>query len=392
MTAAATRSTDPNPHALARGSRAAAECVEPVAANAPVRRIAGRLSTAHRARRILRQRILRQFSLIVAVGLTVLAAAQPGQAAQAVDVVFVLDNSGSMKTNDPSFLTREAVSNFADALAQNKELDGRVAVVLFDSKVVLAQPLTPIGEAAARSELNFALSALDFSGQRTHTPAGIERAIYELREKGRGNSRRAIILISDGKIDTGDSQNDLEVARWLQEDLAGESESNGIRIFGVAFTESADYQLMQSLARRTHARYYRAFEAAELASVVADVVDRVDKSATYDLTHVDEPPPLAKPSAADANVQAARTSSAQTGEGGSLSTRLLGWLPVALLGVGALAYANHRRPFLKRGTGSQQHDADSDLAPPRTASGLWRHARRSGLRHPARSGSNDDRT
>ena len=53
---------------------------------------------------------------------------------QPVDVVFVLDNSGSMKANDPEFLTRRAVSNFVDALAADATLHGRVALVLFDGR------------------------------------------------------------------------------------------------------------------------------------------------------------------------------------------------------------------------------------------------------------------
>jgi hypothetical protein len=44
------------------------------------------------------------------------------------DIVLVLDNSGSMKKNDPSFLTGIAVREFLDRL----EGDNRVAILLFD--------------------------------------------------------------------------------------------------------------------------------------------------------------------------------------------------------------------------------------------------------------------
>ncbi|MCA9502021.1 MAG: hypothetical protein KC616_03015, partial [Myxococcales bacterium] len=57
------------------------------------------------------------------------AGVDPGSA---IDVVFVLDNSGSMKTNDPQRLTRRAVADFADALAAETSLDGRIGLVLFD--------------------------------------------------------------------------------------------------------------------------------------------------------------------------------------------------------------------------------------------------------------------
>ena len=196
-------------------------------------------------------------------------------AAQPLDVVFVLDNSGSMKQNDPEFLTRRAVADFADALAAESELEGRLAIVLFDGQASLVQRLTPAGDLASTRLLSDALEELDFSGQRTNSPSGIERALYELRERGRADAEQAIIFLSDGKIDTGDSANDIELARWLREDLAGESAAGHVRIFGIAFTENADYQLMQALARRTKGKYYRAFAAGELATVVDDVLAKV---------------------------------------------------------------------------------------------------------------------
>ncbi|MEE8165946.1 MAG: vWA domain-containing protein, partial [Myxococcota bacterium] len=190
----------------------------------------------------------------------------------AVDVVFVLDNSGSMRMHDPDFLTRSAVMNFADALARDPDTDGRVALVLFDGDARLIQSLTPIHDGDAGRLLASPLSALDFSGQRTNSPAGIERALYELRQKGRAEAQQVIIFLTDGKIDTGNARSDLEAARWLREDLADESLAKEIRIFGVAFTESADYQLIQAVALKTRASYYRAFEASELDSVVTEVL------------------------------------------------------------------------------------------------------------------------
>lgn len=283
-----------------------------------------------------------------------------------VDVVFVLDNSGSMKSNDPSFLTREAVFGFAATLAENRDVDGRIGLVLFDEDANLAQPLTSVGQLIGDRDLERALRNLDFSGQRTHSPAGIERALYELRSRGREDARKAIVFLSDGKIDTGDSRNDLEAARWLKEDLAGESEAEDVRIFGIAFTESADYQLMQALARRTRARYYRAFEADELPSVVADVLATVEEAPAYDLAYIE---PLARPDApraADADAAGSAganplpdvAASPLRGPEGDLASRLLGWLPVALLLVGAAYYWRTRHAS---GRPWQQNAA---LAPP----------------------------
>ncbi len=255
---------------------------------------------------------------------------------QPVDVVFVLDNSGSMKANDPEFLTRRAVSNFVDALAADATLDGRVALVLFDGRARLAQALAPASDIASTRALAATLASLDYSGQRTDSPAGIERALYELRERGRDEARKAIVFLSDGRIDTGDPRNDVEVARWLREDLASESAEGDVRIFGIAFTDDADYQLMQALARRTNARYYRAFAAGELAPVVKDVLGKIAAEPGYELAYIEEPVAVPTPDVPDV-AAAPMTNDAEPGGSG-----LLGWLPVAvlLLGVG---YAIQRR-------------------------------------------------
>src|SRR5919106_4716940 len=55
------------------------------------------------------------------------------------DIMLVLDNSGSMKKNDPQFLMREMVSAFADGLAP----DSRLGLVLFDEKAHLCSVLRP---------------------------------------------------------------------------------------------------------------------------------------------------------------------------------------------------------------------------------------------------------
>ncbi len=269
--------------------------------------------------------------------LATLTLTSPALAAEPLDVVFVLDNSGSMKINDPAFLTRRAVSRFATALAEDDELEGRIAIVLFDEQARLVQGLIPSDEVVSKDTLSSALAALDFSGQRTHSPAGIERALYELRENGREDARQAIVFLSDGKIDTGDPRSDLEAARWLREELASEIAAERIQIFGIAFTDGADYQLMQALARRTNARYYRAYEASELGAVVEDVLATIEADPAADLAYLDSPlDGTTTPDVSAAPLDPANAPAPETGPA------RLGWLPIALLLVGSALYLRRR--------------------------------------------------
>jgi len=199
--------------------------------------------------------------------LLILYAITPAVGAQSSrDIVLLLDNSGSMRTNDPSHLTHEAVSEFLLGLSD----DTRVAVLTFDDQARLVEPLTPVND-ANRDGLLASLSQVDFSGQYTDSPAAMERGIYELRHAGRTEADKLIIIVTDGIVDTGDRARDLDKTRWLREDLAAEAVEAGIRIFGIAFTDAADFRLLQTLARRTGGEYFRVYQAADLPGVFQEI-------------------------------------------------------------------------------------------------------------------------
>jgi uncharacterized protein with von Willebrand factor type A (vWA) domain len=90
----------------------------------------------------------------------------------AKDVVLVLDNSGSMRKNDPTFLTSQAVTQFINELTG----DTRVAMVIFDQVVQFSVPLTQL-DAASRATILDSLKQIDYRGKFTDSPAAMERAI-----------------------------------------------------------------------------------------------------------------------------------------------------------------------------------------------------------------------
>lgn len=73
--------------------------------------------------------------------------------------------------------------------------------------------------------------------------------------------------MTDGIVDTGNADRDLEKTKWLKEDLAADAADADIRIFGIAFTENADFELIQSLAQKTDGEYYRALLPDDLQKV-----------------------------------------------------------------------------------------------------------------------------
>ena len=188
------------------------------------------------------------------------------------DVILVLDNSGSMKKNDPQFLTKQAVTEFINKLDEST----RVAIIIFDQDVRMAVPLTEI-TSASRQGLLDSLSKINYRGLYTNSPAAIESAIYDLKNNGREEARKIIVFMTDGIVDTGNIDRDLEKTKWLKEDLAADAADAGIKIFGIAFTENADFELIQSLAQKTDGEYYRALMADDLQNVFSKLHILINK-------------------------------------------------------------------------------------------------------------------
>ena len=178
------------------------------------------------------------------------------------DVILVLDNSGSMKKNDPEFLTSQAVTHFISGLDDST----RMGIVIFDQDISLAVPLIQISTASRQTLLN-SLDRINYRGLFTDIPAAIERAIYELKNNGRDDASKLIIFMTDGIVDTGNADVDLEKTKWLKDSLAADAADAGIKIFGIAFTEAADFQLIQSLAQKTDGEYFRALKPEDLKTV-----------------------------------------------------------------------------------------------------------------------------
>ena len=190
-----------------------------------------------------------------------------------MDVVFVLDNSGSMKKNDPNFLTRTAVETFL------KEFSGdvHIGIVIFDEKAELILPLTSTSDQELSEKIKTSLGRLDYQGRFTDIPAGIERALYELKQRGRRNAKKIIVFMTDGIVDTGDKAKDEQRTAWLKGELLQEAKRNGIRIFAIAFTEEADYSLIQTISQKTNGNYYRALKAEDIPDVLRSIQKDLSK-------------------------------------------------------------------------------------------------------------------
>ena len=234
-----------------------------------------------------------------AVLAALMAFAVPALAAR--DVMLVLDNSGSMRRNDPGKLAVVAVKDFIRA----QPADTRVGIVVFAQTAELSAPLTPV-DAASTDVLMKALATFDYRGEWTQIASGVERALYELRQEGRPGTDRVIVLMTDGLIDTGKADRDAELKQWLQTNLSAEAQRERVGIYGIAFTERADYQLLQSLAVATGAEYFRVLDPQDLSQSLQRIESLLAAAKISPATPVAQPvePPSPAATAAEPEPEA----------------------------------------------------------------------------------------
>jgi len=123
-------------------------------------------------------------ALLMAVGW-----AAPQEASQS-DIVLALDNSASMRKNDPQSLMAASVLDFARVLPRG----ARLGIVVFDSQPVVVLKLTPTSTPNFLADVRRSLSSINYRGQRTDIPGAVERCLYELRNNGRGDAPSSVVL------------------------------------------------------------------------------------------------------------------------------------------------------------------------------------------------------
>lgn len=256
--------------------------------------------------------------------------------AQADRIVVMVDNSGSMRSNDVERLVPAGVDRFIKALPPATE----VAVVAFDGRGRLIQPLIPAGQFDPAI-----LSALDYQGSWTDLALAVERGVYELRRDPMGQGRDAVLMITDGMMDTGSPEGDLRAESWLATDLAEQMIRRDISMWVVALSEEADFRILDPITRATGGSYHRATTATDVGTAMERIRDAMLGSAPLAAPAPPATPTAAQPEPlASIGVEPAADSSrpaplaSDTGNAdvtAAEATSPRGWLAILLLLLGA---------------------------------------------------------
>lgn len=185
-----------------------------------------------------------------------------------MDIVFVVDCSGSMKTNDPSKMGLSMVQAFIDTVqAENI----RVGYVAYNDGILAFSAPESIDTSEKRELLKEEIGAIAYGGD-TDIGMGISYAYGLLTTEE--NARKIMVLISDGENDLPRSsertkeQSDLELEQCVHQ-----CKEENIQIYTVAFGQyDGSQESLGEIAAQTGAECYSARGPEELIEVLYGIL------------------------------------------------------------------------------------------------------------------------
>lgn len=183
-----------------------------------------------------------------------------------LDVIFVLDASGSMKTSDPEDIRIEAIKMFLD-MSQVK--GNKVGLVAYSDNIVREHNLSSIDSSEDKNRIKNMASNIPF-GQKTDTGAGLLEASKLLDSEHNTSHRPVIILLSDGKNDPSrsstESLNDLNKGINICKE-----KGYPVYTIGLNYDGTVDKAQLSEISKATKGKNYITNTAADLPKILTDI-------------------------------------------------------------------------------------------------------------------------
>ena len=186
------------------------------------------------------------------------------------DVRVIIDVSGSMRHNDPDQLAASALELLAALLP-----DGTPAGVwTFGERVDNPLPLGEVDDGWRERAMALRPALVEYQ-QHTDIEAAVRRAA-----ESPANGWRHLVLLTDGMIDLVPARGakpeiDLASRRALLDELAPALAQRGVVVHAIAFSDEADFGLVERLSRTTGGLPALVQSPESLLGAFVDIVERI---------------------------------------------------------------------------------------------------------------------
>ena len=172
--------------------------------------------------------------MLLAGSITAFAVDTPN--ANRMNVVFVMDESGSMSKTDAESLRYDAMDLFLGLATESGNYMGAVA---FDDDIILKRDIAGIEGLNDKTALSRDVRSVSSRGD-TNIGKAIEAATQMLQESGNPALPSAIILLSDGNTDLGGNDARLQESYASRDNAIEAARANGYKIYSVCLNTNGD--------------------------------------------------------------------------------------------------------------------------------------------------------
>ena len=180
------------------------------------------------------------------------------------NVVFVTDESGSMKSTDPNGLRYEAILRFVGLAAQTGNYMGSIS---FSGDIAAEQNVQAVEGFGQKENFVNQISSAETVGS-TNIGLALQRAVDILETSGNPELPSVIILLTDGNTDMSNDEQQQE-SLAMKADAIEKARQQGYKIYTICLNVdgSADAAEMQQIASATGGEFSEVTTPEDLADV-----------------------------------------------------------------------------------------------------------------------------
>lgn len=201
--------------------------------------------------------------------------APQGREREPFAVMLLMDGSGSMKKTDPRNYRKPAARLFLSLLSDRDE----AGIIRFGDTADVLMPLTA-NTGKHRDRFAAAVEEVSSTAFSTNITDALRKGLDTLRHAE--TRHKVILLLSDGKLALGSAEQDAAALAGLNS-LLPALKQDGIRIYSIAFTDLADRELLERVARETDGFFQLAAADTDIHLIFASLFEKIKSPDTLPL-------------------------------------------------------------------------------------------------------------
>lgn len=187
-----------------------------------------------------------------------------------LNLVIVLDRTGSLLQSDPKRLSQEAAKLIVDLMAQNRS---KIGLVQYTDKVIGRLDITAINGQEEKNKLKAYIGQLGApKGQNTDISTGLKEGVSMLA--GLQNLENpVVVLLTDGKNDLKGSDRTQDISQRDLEQALATAENKRILVYTIGLNAdgSVDQEMLARIAKATGGKSYIVDQANDLPDIISNV-------------------------------------------------------------------------------------------------------------------------